>query len=73
MSNNTNYSSWTEYSDAEGWKEYELWRLIELPIPNGSERDSFIRRLSECKDKDEAKKLVDEISDIYKHVQIIEK
>jgi hypothetical protein len=61
----TAYGSWSEYSNAEGWKEYELWRLIELPIPNGPERNSFLRRLSECKNKEEAKALVDEISKLY--------
>lgn len=56
---------WTNYMKEEGWRYYGMEELVHLPIPEGRERDSFMRRIAECKTKEEMWKIVEEVKKLY--------
>ena len=40
-----------------------MWRMIELNIPSGIERDTFIRRLAAAKSPEERQELVEKMQE----------
>jgi hypothetical protein len=58
--------TWSDYMKNEGYKEYYLQDLIEVPVPEGEERDNLIRRIAESANVDEAREVVKKAIEFWK-------